>query len=57
MITVASSSNYFMRPLVKGLEHQLADYVGVNHCSCCANGTDALTFALKVWNIGPCDVV
>ena len=35
----------------------LADYVGVKHCITCANGTDALSLALMVWNIGPSDAV
>jgi dTDP-4-amino-4,6-dideoxygalactose transaminase len=39
------------------LERQLAEYVGVKHCLTCANGTDALTLALKAWGIGPGDAV
>ncbi len=42
---------------VRELEAQLAEYVGVKHCLTCANGTDALTLALKVWGIGPGDAV
>lgn len=42
---------------VKELEAELASYVGVKHCISCANGTDALTLALKVWGIGPGDAV
>ena len=54
--TVASGA-YIMGPQVKELEKQLADYVGVKHCLTCANGTDALTLALKAWDIGPGDAV
>ena len=54
--TVASGA-YIMGPQVKVLEKQLAEYVGVKHCLTCANGTDALTLALKAWGIGPCDAV
>ena len=54
--TVASGA-YIMGPQVKELESQLAEYVGVKHCLTCANGTDALTLALKAWVIGPGDAV
>lgn len=42
---------------VRLLEKKLADYVNVKHCIACANGTDALTLALKTWEIGPEDAV
>jgi dTDP-4-amino-4,6-dideoxygalactose transaminase len=51
------SGAYIMGPQVKELEKQLAEYVGVKHCLTCANGTDALTLALKAWGIGPGDAV
>ena len=57
MMSVAQQSRYIMGPQVKELEQQLADYVGVKHCLSCANGTDALTLALKAWGIGPGDAV
>jgi len=57
MLTVASQSRYIMGPQVKELEQQLAAYTGVKHCLTCANGTDALTLALKAWGIGPGDAV
>ncbi len=57
MISVASDSHYIMGPQVKELEQQLADYTGVKHCMTCANGTDALTLALKAWGIGKGDAV
>ena len=57
MIDVASNSHYIMGPQVKELEQQLAEYVGVKHCLTCANGTDALTLALKAFGIGSGDAV
>lgn len=50
-------THYIIGPQVKELETQLAEYVGVKHCLTCANGTDALTLALKAWGIGPGDAV
>lgn len=57
MVDVAASSAYIMGQPVKELERELAEFVGVKHCVSCANGTDALTIALKVWNIKPGDAV
>lgn len=57
MKRVAAGAHYIMGPEVKELESQLADYVGVRHCISCANGTDALSIALKVWGVGPGDAV
>ena len=57
MFDVVSSGAFIMGPQVRELERQLADFVGVKHCITCANGTDALTLALKVWGIGPGDAV
>ena len=57
MLEAVASGAYIMGPQVKELEKQLAEYVGVKHCLTCANGTDALTLALKAWGIGPGDAV
>lgn len=57
MVDVAASSAFIMGKPVKELETELAEYVGVKHCISCGNGTDALTLALKVWNIGAGDAV
>jgi dTDP-4-amino-4,6-dideoxygalactose transaminase len=57
MIEVATSGAYIMGKPVKELETELAGYVGVKHCISCANGTDALSLALKVWGIGKGDAV
>lgn len=57
VLDVMQSGVFVMGQPVKELEAQLADYVGVKHCISCANGTDALTLALKVWGIGKGDAV
>ena len=57
ILSVASGAHYIMGSQVKELEQQLADYTGVKHCLTCANGTDALTLALKAWGIGEGDAV
>ena len=55
--SVYASARYISGPEVKELEEQLAEYVGVKHCITCANGTDAITLALKAWGIGSGDAV
>lgn len=57
MIDTAASGSYIIGKAVKDLEKSLAEYVGVKYCKTCANGTDALTLALKVWEIGKGDAV
>lgn len=57
VLDVMQSGAFIMGQPVKELEAQLAEYVGVRHCLTCANGTDALTLALKTWGIGPGDAV
>ena len=57
ILDVCSSSHYISGNAVKMLEGELAAYVGVKHCITCANGTDALTLALKAWGIGKGDAV
>ena len=57
ILKAVAGSHFIMGPEVKQLEAELADYVGVKHCLTCANGTDALTLALKAWGIGPGDAV
>lgn len=57
VIEAMASAKYISGPQVKELEQKLAAYVGVKHCISCANGTDAITLALKAWNIGKGDAV
>ena len=57
MIEVASSAHFISGPEVKELEKALAEYVGVKHCITCANGTDAITIAMRAWGVGKGDAV
>ena len=57
MIETATKGDFINGRDVIELEQLLADYVGMKHCITCANGTDALTLALKVWGIGAGDAV
>lgn len=57
VIEAMAAGQYISGPQVKELEQKLAEYVGVKHCISCANGTDAITLALKAWNIGKGDAV
>ena len=57
MLDAVASGAFIMGKPVKELETALAEYVGVKHCISCGNGTDALTLALKAWNIGQGDAV
>lgn len=57
VIEAMASGAYIMGQPVRELESRLAEYAGVKHCLSCANGTDALTLALKAWGIGPGDAV
>lgn len=57
MIDVASSAHFISGPQVKELEQKLAEYVGAKHCITCANGTDAISIAMRTWGIGKGDAV
>ncbi|MCI9141342.1 MAG: DegT/DnrJ/EryC1/StrS family aminotransferase [Lachnospiraceae bacterium] len=54
---VLTAGNFISGSQVTQLEEQLSAYVGTKHCITCGNGTDALTLALMVWNIGQGDAV
>ncbi len=54
---VLACARFISGPQVKELEQRLAEYVGVKYCVTCGNGTDALTLALKVWEIEAGDAV
>lgn len=54
---VLAETNFISGRQVSELEKELADYVGVKHCITCGNGTDALSLALMVWEIGAGDAV
>ncbi len=54
---VLAHGRYINGPEVAELEKRLAEYVGVEHCVTCGNGTDALQLALMAWGAGPGDAV
>lgn len=57
VISVNTKANFIMGNEVNELEKQLAEYVGVNYCVTCANGTDALTLAAMAYDIKEGDAV
>lgn len=54
---VLNDSHYIMGEEVKELEEKLAKYVGRKYCITCANGTDALTLAMRVLDVKKGDAV
>jgi dTDP-3-amino-3,4,6-trideoxy-alpha-D-glucose transaminase len=56
-IEVLDAGRYILGPEVAGFEQELADYLGAGHAIGVANGTDALTLALRALGVGPGDEV
>lgn len=54
---VIERGRYILGPEVEAFERELAAYVGVRHVVAVANGTDAITIALRAMGIGPGDDV
>ena len=54
---VTASGRYILGPEVDAFEREFASYLGVRHCVGVANGTDALTIALRALGVGPGDEV
>jgi dTDP-4-amino-4,6-dideoxygalactose transaminase len=54
---VARSGRYILGPEVEAFEDAFARYVGARHCIGVANGTDALTIALRAVGVKPGDDV
>lgn len=57
IMSVISTAHFISGPEVGQLEKALAEYVGVKHCITCANGTDAISIAMRVWGVGKGDAV
>jgi dTDP-3-amino-3,4,6-trideoxy-alpha-D-glucose transaminase len=54
---VIDSERFILGPEVEAFEREFADYVGAGHAVGVANGTDALTIALRAMGVGPGDDV
>lgn len=54
---VLESGRYILGPEVEAFEAEFAAFIGVRHCVGVANGTDALTIALRAFGIGGGDEV
>jgi dTDP-4-amino-4,6-dideoxygalactose transaminase len=54
---VLRSGQYILGPEVEAFESEFAAFIGARHCVGVANGTDALTIALRALRIGPGDEV
>lgn len=54
---VLESGRYVLGPEVEAFERELAAYAGVRHCVGVANGTEALTIALRALGVGSGDEV
>jgi dTDP-4-amino-4,6-dideoxygalactose transaminase len=54
---VLESGQYILGPEVEAFEAEFAAYVGVRHCVGVANGTEALTIALRALGVGAGDEV
>lgn len=54
---VLESGRYILGPELEAFESEFASYLGRRHCVGVANGTDAITIALRALGIGPGDEV
>jgi dTDP-3-amino-3,4,6-trideoxy-alpha-D-glucose transaminase len=54
---VVDGGQYILGPEVSAFETEFADYLGAGHAVGVANGTDALTLALRALGVGPGDEV
>ena len=54
---VVDDSRFILGPNVSAFEREFADYVGASDAIGVANGTDAITIALRAMGVGPGDEV
>jgi dTDP-4-amino-4,6-dideoxygalactose transaminase len=54
---VIPTERFILGPEVEAFEREFADYLGARHCVGVANGTDAITIALRALGVGPGDEV
>ena len=54
---VLDAGSYILGPEVRAFEEELAAHLGVRHAIGVANGTDAITIALRAMGVGPGDDV
>ncbi len=54
---VVEGGRFILGPEVETFENEFADYLGVRHCIGVANGTDAITIALRALGVGAGDEV
>src|SRR3954453_15968105 len=54
---VLDSGHFILGPEVEAFETELAAYLGADHAVGVANGTDAITIALRALGVGPGDEV
>jgi dTDP-4-amino-4,6-dideoxygalactose transaminase len=57
LAAVVNDGRYILGPEVQAFEREFAEYLGVSHVVGVANGTDALTIALRAAGVGPGDEV
>ena len=57
IVRVLDSGRYILGPEVSAFEREFADYCGCEHAIAVANGTDAITIALRAMGVGPGDEV
>lgn len=57
ILEVIHNTNFISGKQVETIEKRLAEYVGTKHCISCANGTEAMSLVLTVWDIKEGDVV
>ena len=54
---VVERGRYILGPEVEAFEDDFARYLAARHCVGVANGTDAITIALRAMGVGPGDEV